>query len=50
MKTLNEMQLEQEAIERELRDMKAFCEQEEREPNDEERTRANEILDRSDEL
>ena len=50
MKSLTEMQLEMEQIEQELRDMKAHCEAEEREPNDDERERANQMLDRADEL
>ena len=50
MKTLKEMQLEMEQIDQELRDMKAHCESEDREPNDEEREKATEMLDRADEL
>ena len=50
MKSLNDAKLELEAIEKELRNMKNVCETEEREPTDEERQKANELLDRADEL
>ena len=49
-KSLNEMKLESENIESELRAMKARLESEGREPNDEEMTKANELLDRADRL
>ena len=50
MKSLNEMKLELEDIEKELRNMKSLCESENREPTDDDTEKANEYLSRADKL